>query len=288
MMPKERERETQKQVALQHIEDIWDRIIFYLETLEIKNNEREQYSRSYIKEKITAGVMSLKKLQSKTIEDLERILQIVLLSFVRGAKNKAFNFTVDSELKWRLKDYIKWFSGRFNCEWSNIDKYSLPIIKALVTRDFEEVRSNLPDINEEYEEEEEVDMNSIMEKFTIAQTAVDKREDSWVEKENFEAEQTKHQRGNIEKGIKRIRENWNEPEDIRWFEKRIVPLLMEDNKSKNYRLYKEGTKIPERNEYNVVIIKNNKLFKELEKKYPDDIEKIETLEELPNSFLNKI
>jgi len=287
-MPKERERETQKQVALQHIDDIWDRIIFYLETLEIKNNEREQYSRSYIKEKITAGVMSLKKLQSKTIEDLERILQIVLLSFVRGAKNKAFNFTVDSELKWLLKDYIKWFSGRFNCEWSNIDKYSLPIIKAIVTRDFEEVRSNLPDINEEYEEEEEVDMNSIMEKFTIAQTAVDKREDSWVEKENFEAEQTKHQRGNIEKGIKRIRENWNEPEDIRWFEKRIVPLLMEDNKSKNYRLYKEGTKIPERNEYNVVIIKNNKLFKELEKKYPDDIEKIETLEELPNSFLNKI
>jgi len=225
----QRQGQIQIQMAKQHANDIWNRVLFSLEVLEYALNEVSRFPISFNLNKILGDLPSgslrnqvEKRLRSGDIEEADLGVQLQIRTLKKILKNK--EISIESDMLWLAKDFLSWIGGRKNLPWSRVDEYSLAILKCIDGASYNEVISLLP--RELGENKLPISQNVILETVQTMATAahlVDKTEKNFMENEQPVAEQTTHERGKIEDGIERIKKNWTKHK--LWFTNSLLPEL---------------------------------------------------------------
>jgi len=226
----------QHQKVKQHVNDIWNRVLFSLELMEYATNEVSSFPDSFVLDNIFADLQNeemvnnaLEGFKDKdNLEDKDIYIQLQIRAFARGIKNKEVDVTND--MLWLMKDFFSWISGRRDKKWSRIDDYSLPIIKCLMGLEYKSMVDSMPDDIEPDDSNEEEDFNLLDVVSALGTSAhlVDGVERK-VEENNNKASEDHHNRGEELYGILRIYNGWitgkcknADDKDSEWFFSNVI------------------------------------------------------------------
>lgn len=231
----ERTKQIQREITKQHANDIWDRTLFGLEILEFHLGEIKKFPNWYDIGRILGHLppgekrdAAIAEFKSGDISDIDYYVQIQVRSLARCIFNKEIN--IINEMLWLAEDYLKWIGGRKQLEWSRVDEYSRAILKCIGGLSYNELTKLLPPLLEKLPSSiTKEQLMKAIQAFGMAQHLVDKVEEKVKKKlekpDEFESESVKHERGNINDGIKRISENWQDPQDRLWLKNILLPKL---------------------------------------------------------------
>jgi hypothetical protein len=231
----ERERQIQREITKQHANDIWDRTLFGMEILEFHLGEINEFPNWYdigrILGQLPAGKerdTAIEEFKSGDTADIDCYVQIQARALARCIFNKEINIIDD--MLWMAEDYLEWLGGRKQTEWSRVDEYSRAILKCIDGLSYDELKEILPPMLEKIPSAiTKEQLMKAIQAFGMAQHLVDKVEEKvkkrMENRDDIQAETLKHTRGDINDGIQRIWENWQNPQDRLWLKNILLPKL---------------------------------------------------------------
>lgn len=231
----QKQRQIQREITKQHANDIWDRTLFGMEVLEFHLGEINEFPNWYdigrILGQLPAGRerdTAIEEFKSGDTADIDCYVQIQVRALARCIFNKEINIIDD--MLWLAGDYLEWLGGRKQPGWSRVDEYSRAILKCIDGLSYDELKEIFPPMLEKIPTEiTKEQLMKAIQAFGMAQHLVDKVEEKVKKRmeniDNFQAETLKHKRGDINDGIKRIWENWQEPQDRLWLKNILLPKL---------------------------------------------------------------
>ncbi len=210
----QRQNQIQTQKQLQHINDMWHRVLFSLELFEYAAGEIGGYPAHYPLQQIIPELENEQLLReaeerfkSRDLAERDELIQLWLRAFRRGLTNKDFDGTSDAPIL--LKDYLEWFAARYEFQWGRVDDYVVSILKALLGEPYEKVVHSMPEQLQGRdsalgEPGDKFSINDVVRTLGIAATLVDKREARFDNDGQVEVQRYSHKRGHFLRGLERF------------------------------------------------------------------------------------
>lgn len=210
----QRQTQIQRQKQLQHINDMWHRVLFGMELYEYATGEIKNYPANYRMEHILPELKNekiineaIERFKSKDIIDRDADIQLWLRAFRRGLKNQDFDGTADAPIL--LKDYLEWLAGRTDLQWGRVDDYIVPVLKAILGESYEQVVASMPTQLMDSQiasahSSTKFSIQEVVHTLGIAATLVDKREARFDTGDQVEVERHSHRRGHLLHGLIRF------------------------------------------------------------------------------------